>query len=90
MKTTSAGPDGTFLIGTVVTFDEKEAEQLVDGGYAEYVDEVQEEQETESSTLNIEDYHVGGGYYELPNGDKVRGKEKAEEALKELEEAGDE
>lgn len=28
--------------------------------------------------------HVGGGYYELPNGEKVKGKEKALEALAEL------
>lgn len=32
--------------------------------------------------------HVGGGYYELPNGDKVRGKEKATEALQAIDEAG--
>jgi hypothetical protein len=29
--------------------------------------------------------HVGGGYYELPNGEKVKGKEKALETLKEIE-----
>lgn len=29
--------------------------------------------------------HVGGGYYELPNGDKVKGKENALKALEELE-----
>jgi hypothetical protein len=28
---------------------------------------------------------LGGGYYQLPNGDKVQGKEKAQEALKALE-----
>jgi len=26
---------------------------------------------------DIESFHTGGGYYELPNGEKVRGKEKA-------------
>lgn len=26
--------------------------------------------------------HLGGGYYELPNGEKVRGKKAAEEAMK--------
>lgn len=31
--------------------------------------------------------HVGGGYYELPNGEKVRGKNKALEKLKEFEES---
>ncbi|HFK2719153.1 TPA: hypothetical protein ACG1DY_005002 [Escherichia coli] len=30
--------------------------------------------------------HVGGGYYELPNGDKVKGKEAAEKALEEYKE----
>ncbi|HZK53577.1 MAG TPA: hypothetical protein VFC84_05240 [Desulfosporosinus sp.] len=29
--------------------------------------------------------HVGGGYYELPNGEKVKGKENALERIKELE-----
>jgi hypothetical protein len=28
--------------------------------------------------------HVGAGWYELPNGERVRGKEKAEEALEAL------
>ena len=34
-----------------------------------------------------EDYpaHKGGGYYELSNGDKIRGKEKAIKAQEELE-----
>lgn len=31
--------------------------------------------------------HVGGGYWELPNGEKVRGKEHAVEALKALDAA---
>lgn len=33
--------------------------------------------------------HVGGGYYELPNGDKVKGKEAAFEALKETDQVGE-
>lgn len=31
---------------------------------------------------DVSQYHVGGGYYELPDGNRVRGKDKAEEALK--------
>ena len=27
--------------------------------------------------------HVGGGYYELPNGERIKGKDKAEKALAE-------
>lgn len=33
--------------------------------------------------------HIGGGSYELPNGERVKGKEAAQEALKSLEESGD-
>ncbi|EEK75197.1 hypothetical protein bcere0007_3230 [Bacillus mycoides] len=33
--------------------------------------------------------HVGGGYYQLPNGEKVKGKDAAFEALKELEQVGE-
>lgn len=36
-----------------------------------------------------EPVHVGGGYYELPNGEKVKGKEEAIAALKELEARGE-
>jgi hypothetical protein len=31
--------------------------------------------------VDVSDYHVGGGWYELPSGEKVRGKEEAREAL---------
>ncbi|MDQ0158965.1 hypothetical protein [Alkalibacillus salilacus] len=40
--------------------------------------------EAKSKQPPNEPKHVGGGYYELPNGDRVRGKEKAEKALKEM------
>lgn len=33
--------------------------------------------------------HVGGGYYELPDGEKIKGKEAALEALKEVEQKGE-
>ncbi|PDZ92574.1 hypothetical protein [Bacillus thuringiensis] len=33
--------------------------------------------------------HVGGGYYELPNGEKVKGKEAALKALEKLEPVGE-
>jgi hypothetical protein len=33
--------------------------------------------------------HVGGGYYQLPNGEKIKGKEAALEALKELKQVGE-
>lgn len=33
--------------------------------------------------------HTGGGYYELPNGEKVKGKEAALDALKEINQTGE-
>ncbi len=36
------------------------------------------------ATEPLEIKHVGGGWYQLPNGEKVQGKEEAQEALKEL------
>ena len=37
----------------------------------------------EKATMpDSEPKHVGGGYYELPNGERVKGKEAADEALK--------
>ena len=33
---------------------------------------------------DVSAYHVGGGYYELPNGEKVRGKEAAQLKLDEM------
>lgn len=35
--------------------------------------------------LSVDEYHKGGGYYELPNGETVRGRETAEQTLADLE-----
>jgi hypothetical protein len=51
--------------------------------------EAENDQEESQDTNEVDQYHTGGGYYELPNGEKVRGKEKALEALKALEQAGE-
>jgi len=46
-----------------------------------YIDSaVVKEQQTDASQ-DVSVYHVGGGYYELPNGEKVRGKEAAQAVL---------
>lgn len=42
MKTLDAGPNGVRIPGQVVDVDAKEAQALVDGGYAEYVEKKQE------------------------------------------------
>ncbi len=60
---------------------EEEEQRLVDAGHCEFplVDKPYD---------GIK--HLGGGYYELPNGEKVRGKDKATAALEELNKESDE
>lgn len=82
MKTIYAGPNGNCQPGGIISVDEVEAVELVNGRYAEYVETLSNE-ETEPDDENgknefPEDIKkLGGGYFELPNGEKVRGKDKA-------------
>lgn len=64
--------------------NEERAQLLIDKGFIEAVDDGNFAEEVEDGLIKL-----GGGYYELPNGEKVRGKEKALEALAALNEAGD-
>ena len=58
--------------------DSKRIAFLIEQGYVEAA-------KIESTELN----HVGGGYYELPNGEKVKGKNQALAALKDVETRGE-
>lgn len=66
--------------------NDERAQLLLDKGFIKVVDG-----EGGSDTAELEDglIKLGGGYYELPNGEKVRGKEKALEALSALNETGE-
>jgi hypothetical protein len=84
MKKTSACSAGVFLNNREYDLETEFAELLVAVGAAvslePQVKEPQEDHEDDpESLLN----HVGGGYYELPNSERVKGKEKAEKALEE-------
>jgi hypothetical protein len=61
-------------------------DQLQDGGQAGAGQLVVSDQTGDGHTEGREDHpelkHLGGGYYEMPDGSKVRGKEEAIEALK--------
>ena len=48
-----------------------------------------EELTDEEIEEKVEEMHEGAGYYTLPDGNKVRGKDKAIEAYKELLKAGE-
>lgn len=42
MKTRSAGPDGIHSVGDIIDIPDKQAKQLVDGGYAEAMEPIAE------------------------------------------------
>lgn len=82
MNKTSAGPAGVFMIRKEYDLPDEFASQLIEAGAAVSLEpqekETQEDHEDDpESLLN----HVGGGYYELPNGERIKGKDKAEKAL---------
>lgn len=67
------------------------AEKLVRFGYVEKVDEDENSNQgdgnppgDDNKSLTVDDLPNKSGWYELPNGEKVQGREKAEEALNEL------
>jgi hypothetical protein len=74
-----------FLVGDVYESDDaKRADFLQDKGFLEEPSDAENENEKENEDDGQDIKHVGGGYYELPNGEKVRGKEAALEALNAL------
>ena len=80
MKKTSAGPAGVFLTRKEYELSEALAEQLIAAGAAESLEPKPMPVEPEP-VPGPEVVNVGGGYFELPNGERVKGKEKAEKAL---------
>jgi hypothetical protein len=56
MKTLDAGPNGVRQIGQVYDVDDKEAKELVEGGFAEYV-----EKSNEKKTSGKQGKNVKGG-----------------------------
>lgn len=74
-----------FIRGHKFKGTEKRVQELTDAGYLEKVDMPKVEAAVKNVNPETADQlkHVGGGYYELPNGEKVQGKENAEKALAE-------
>jgi hypothetical protein len=68
------------------TEDEKRAKYLQEWGYIGKEIEIEKENDEEIEIENDEDgiKHVGGGYYELPNGEKIKGKQNAIAELEKL------
>jgi len=83
-----AGPGGNYNPGSVIEIDAGIGQQLVDQKAAEWIAPVRQKPieravvEPVEKAVKPEVKHVGAGWYELPNGERVRGKEAAERALK--------
>lgn len=76
-----------FRVGSQYVGDEDRVNFLTEAGYTEGATEVvpfaSPENESDGGSFPK---HVGGGHFELSNGEKVKGKEAAEEAEKKLQE----
>lgn len=75
LKTRMAGPGGNHSPGSVITVDADVGQSLVDQGMAEWVAPKRQQ------PLEYAIEHVGGGWY-LVDGEKIRGREAAEEAAR--------
>lgn len=88
VKTPFRDKDTNDLFGVgseYYTEDQERAKYLQEWGYLGEVIETETESDPDNDEEGIK--HVGGGYYELPNGEKVKGKDKALEALKVLQDS---
>ncbi|MFF0831017.1 hypothetical protein ACFYU8_29680 [Brevibacillus sp. NPDC003359] len=72
--------DELVKAGEIIEADDDRAEQLREKQVIGK--EVQEQQDDDADLDGLK--KLAGGYYELPNGDKVRGKDNAIESLKAL------
>jgi hypothetical protein len=80
----SCSPYGTYSVGSILSDELIPAQvlrALLDGGYAVPVKEQTVERATVTPTEDAAIKHVGGSMYELPNGERVRGKQAALAAL---------
>lgn len=70
-----------FLGGDRVNHFERRTQRLRE----QYLKKIQTQKPEKKPGVDIEEYAVGGNWYEIPGVGKVQGKKKALEALKEVE-----
>ena len=85
MKKNAANPAGNLTAGGVYEVDKHRADQYVKAGHAEYIENAMKAKSRGSREEIPKEMpkHVGGGWYELPNGERVKGKEEAHKAMEE-------
>lgn len=84
LKTIYASPQGNFQPGNEISVSKQEANELINGGYADHVVE-EMISETEDLTVEVnsdpnfpaEIKDLGNDLYELPDGEQISGKENA-------------
>lgn len=86
-----AGPKFVYNPGDVVEMEDKQAIRLCKAGIAQPIKEQKTETAVKPPGENAAikyPVHKGGGWYELSNGETVKGKEEALEAQKALDGGG--
>lgn len=74
-----------YSVGNVYESDDSDRiAYLVDKGFLEGDKEITPSKPDGNNDEEIDKYHIGGGYYQFPNGEKVRGKENAIEVLEKI------
>lgn len=81
-----AGPEFVYNPGDVVEMEKKQATRLCKAGIAKPIEgeEIETATKPQGETAAKWPKHVGGGWYQLSNGEKIRGEEEAIAAQKEL------
>lgn len=76
------GINFAYGLGEIIDIESVGARSLLKAKYAVPVKE-EKEKAVQKKSLEKKIVHVGGGWYELPNGERIRGKENALRAKKE-------
>lgn len=83
MLVTLAGPNQILEQDKKYEVNQETADAFVEAGIAKKDVVSEKSNEDDNGPLNEDGLkHLGGGWYELPNGEKVKGKEEALAALK--------
>lgn len=86
MLTGIAAHDYAYSPGAEVDVPDAEARRWISAGIAEPVRGARETatQPRYETATTVEPKHTGGGWYELPNGETVRGRDEAMKRMREL------
>ena len=78
MLSASAGANVSRRKGEIYDVEDAKAKRMIDAGVAE---EAPAQKRETADFKPAELRHLGGGWYELPNGEKVQGREEAQRRM---------